>query len=205
MATHPFGLNGVPGPSLPRIRGGHWYRTAFGALSAATPIDDMCIWTPFWPAYRGTIDGIAYEITQLAVNTGNDTSTFGIYDDDGQGRPTGAALFQTASQNNETPTTTGVKTVATSWTGIKPKLYWLAYGRFTSTAAVSSPLPLLRCASVDGFKNFIMSDSGATPTMGATIPYTNYQQAMVATTVPTVGTLLVGTQLASPLILVKFT
>ena len=199
---HPFGLNGVPGPSLPRIRGGHWYRTAFGTLSATTPIDDMCIFTPFWPAYRGTIDGVAFEVVAFGTNTGNDTMTIGIYDDDGQGRPTGSALFQSTAISLET--SNGVRTQVVSWTGIKPKLYWLAAGRFTNSAT-SSPLPTVRCASVDGFKNFIMSDSGATPTMGAAIPYTNYQQAMVATTVPTVATLLVGTQLASPLILVKFT
>lgn len=199
--VHQFGPSGLPGPSLPRVRGGHWYRTAFGTLSAGTYLDDMCIWTPFWPGYRGTLDGLAWEVTTQAVNAGNDTMTFGIYDDDGEGRPTGSALFQTAAQSLEVAP--GVKTLAVSWTGIEPKLYWLACGHFTTSTITTASQ--LRLAAVDGFKNFIMSDSGATPTMGAAVPYCNYQQAMVATTVPTIATLLVGTQLASPLVLVKFT
>lgn len=205
MGTHPFGLSAVPGCANRRIRGGHWYRTSSGIISSTQPLDDMCIWTPFWPAYRGTIDAVAFEVTQQATNTGNDTLTIGIYNDDGQGRPTGSALFQTSSQSLEVAP--AVKTVTSlSWTGIVPKLYWLAAGRFTNSA-VSSPVPLLRCAANDDFKDRMVSDSNATPAAGfmGAAPSCNYQQAMVATTLPTVATLLMGTQTASPLLLVKFT
>lgn len=207
MGTHPFGLGGYPVTGLPRIRGGHWYRTSGGVINAAILGLNKMTLQAFWPAYRGTLDGIAYENTVQAVHaSGTEILRFGLYADDGEGRPTGAALFQTASLDMEgSDGTVGIHAVSTSWTGIKPQLYWLACNRFTTGTVSTSSRQ--RLAANDDMKDYMQSDANATPAatfMGAS-PICNYEMATTTAALPTIASLTIGTFVQTCLICVKFT
>lgn len=202
--THQFWKNGQPAFSNPRIKAGSWYRTSSGPITNATTQDvTTMVLTPFWPAYTGTINGFAYEMTTKAVHaSGTEVVRVGIYDDDGQGRPTGSPLFQTADLDMEgTPGNVGVTTNVVSWTGIRPQLYWLAWGKFTTgTQATGS---IQRYAGLDEFKDYILNDSAATPNVGAT-PFANFKHTLASSTLPSISALAIGTRLDTPLLLVKF-
>lgn len=210
MAKHPFGLNGPPNCNHTRIRGGHYYRVGSGVINAATLAVNMMILVPFWPAYKGTIDSVGYEVTTKAVHaSGTETMRLGIYDDDGEGRPTGAALFQTANLDLEgTDGNVGVHAVATSWTGIEPKLYWLANTRRTTGTLATSGV--LRLQADDEFKNRIISDEQATPQImtvsGPTLNgWCNYQMSISADALPTIASLAHGTFIQSMMWMIEFT
>lgn len=203
--THQFGRHGFPSCHNSRVKGGVWYRTQGGIINAASLGQNKMTLIPVWFAYRGTIDGLAYEMTVKAVSaSGTDTMRIGLYDDDGQGQPTGATLFQTANLDLEgTDGNVGVRTTVVSWTGIEPKLYWLGVSRRnTGTIATS---PSLRLAANDGFKDRLVSDSSATPVMGAGPMWCNYEMAISADTLPTISGITKGTFVQTVLVLVKFT
>lgn len=209
MATHPFGLNGPPNVNHSRIRGGHWYRVGNPAVINSLPLaNNFMVLVPFWPAYRGTIDGVAYELVTAAVHaSGTETFRIGLYADDGQGRPTGAALFQTANIDMET-VGTGAHAVAVSWTGIKPQLYWLAITRRQGGTVGTNGA--LRLGSFDDFRDCIVGDEGATPQImtvsgPAFNAWCNYEMAIVADALPTIASLAHGTFIQSPMLMVKFT
>lgn len=202
--THQYGKHGFPGTFNSRIKGGNWYRTSSGVINAASLGQNKMTLQPFWPAYRGTIDGLAYEMTVKAVSaSGTDTMRFALYDDDGEGTPTGAPLFQTANLDLEgTPGNVGVQTTAVSWTGIEPKLYWLGCSRRNTGTIGTSPS--LRLAANDANKVMTLGDSSATPVMGTT-HWCNYEMTISADILPTIASLTKGTFIQTALILVKFT
>lgn len=204
--THQFGKQGLPIVGNPRIRAGHWYRTQSGTINEAALGQNKMTLIPFWPGYRGTLDGLAYESTlQGSSGSGTDTMRIGLYADDGQGRPTGAPLFETANQDMEgAGGTLGVHTIAVSWTNIEPTLYWLAVSRRNTGAITTSPR--LRLAAADDLKDKLASDANATPaaTFMGTAPIGNYEMTISADALPTISGLAIGTFVQTVLVLVKF-
>lgn len=199
----PAGANGSPGFStVPFITSGRWYRTsAGGSHTAFVPISSTMYLVPFFPGKAGTIDGLAYEVTTQGVGAAStDTIRFGLYDSTADGLPTGAALFDTGQQDLEV--SPGVKTLGVSWSGLTPKLYWLASVRQVTGSPGTN-------AQVRGYTNspsnpreVFVSDSAATPTI-STIGPSSFQQSAVVGALPSIGSLTLNTGTV-PIVLFKY-
>lgn len=187
LATETYTLG--PAATIPYVTAGRYYwPNGSGTLTAATPTAHTMVLTPLYLNYTGSITNLAWEVTTQGNSvSGTDHLRIGLYASDAGGLPTGAALFDSGQQNLEVAP--GVKTMSVSWTGITPKLYWLARVRQTTgTIATAAQLRLL--TPVAHLGHFI-SDANGTPVIGANPP-TGFQQTGVTGALPSIATIAVS-------------
>lgn len=133
-STQTFGLRwgSIAGGEVQRARSGQWATGAGGATSTATPAINTVRYSPIWLDRACTVTDLAVNVTALAASS---TARCGIYADDGNGFPTGAAIGSGIIDT----TATGVRTIGSLTIAVPAAgLYWLASCSQGGTPTLSS-------------------------------------------------------------------
>lgn len=129
-----FGLRwgSVAGGQVQRARSGQWATGSGAATSTATPTINTVRYSPIWLDRACTVTDLAVNCTALAASS---SARCGIYADDGNGFPTGAAIGSGIIDT----TATGVRTIGSLSISVPAAgLYWLASCSQGGTPTLSS-------------------------------------------------------------------